>query len=79
MGRSNWLIAKKKKKKKKQGRHNKKKKKKKKKKKYSLSLFGEGKCVGFCVPNVFSWTFQHVLEVPNVFLNMLPIAPHIIP
>jgi hypothetical protein len=32
-----------------------------------------------CVPIKFQRGSQHALEVPNVFLNMFPIAPHFVP
>ncbi len=37
------------------------------------------KFLEFLVPNVFPSSSQYVTQAPNVFLNMLPIAPHFVP
>jgi hypothetical protein len=50
-----------------------------------MLVFGESEGVDFCcccrqcVPVKFSMGSQHVPQVPNVFPNVFPIAPHLIP
>lgn len=36
-------------------------------------------CCSYCVPMKFTLSSQNVLQVPNVFPNMLPRATHFIP
>jgi hypothetical protein len=37
------------------------------------------KFLDFVIPNVFSSISQHVFKGFNIFLNIFPIAPHIVP